>query len=119
MNRKDLINFKKILMQKRAELLSKSNNNVCRIMNIDSSICDVGDEIDVASQNSEKEMYFELASNNKMTLNAVNGALKKIEKNIYGKCEYCKDIIPLKRLKAIPWTMYCIKCQEEVENSKK
>ncbi|MDR1400915.1 MAG: TraR/DksA family transcriptional regulator [Endomicrobium sp.] len=120
MNKKDLISFKKILIQKRTELLNKSNNNTHRGMNVDLDIDDVGDEIDTASQNSEKEMYFELVSNDKITLNAVNDALDKIEKKgIYGKCEYCENIIPFERLKAIPWTKYCIKCQEEIENLKK
>ncbi|GMO64036.1 MAG: TraR/DksA family transcriptional regulator [Endomicrobiia bacterium] len=119
MNKKDLINFKKMLIQKRTELLNKSNNNARRGMNIDSDISNVGDEIDTASHNSEKEMYFELVSNDRITLNAVNDALSKMERGSYGKCEYCEDIIPIKRLKAIPWTKYCIKCQEEVENPKK
>ncbi|MDR1784198.1 MAG: TraR/DksA family transcriptional regulator [Endomicrobium sp.] len=119
MNKKDLVNFKKLLVQKRIELLNKSNSNAKRGMNIDSDISDVGDEIDTASHNSEKEIYFELIANDKITLNAVNDALTKIEKGIYGECEYCKNTIPLKRLKAVPWTRYCIKCQEEVENPKK
>lgn len=119
MNKKDLISLKRMLIQKRTELLNKSNNNAHSGMNIDLDITNVGDEIDTASNNSEKEIYFELISNDKMTLNAVNDALSKIEKGSYGKCEYCEDIIPLKRLKAISWTRYCIKCQEEFENPKK
>ncbi|MDR2666419.1 MAG: TraR/DksA family transcriptional regulator [Endomicrobium sp.] len=119
MNKKDLINLKRTLIQKRTELLNKSNNNARSGMNVDLDITNVGDEIDTASNNSEKEIYFELISNDKMTLNAVNDALSKIEKDNYGKCEYCGYIIPLMRLKAIPWTKYCIKCQEEIENPKK
>jgi len=118
MNRKDLLSFRKVLMQKRTELLNKSNNTH-RGVNIDSGINDVGDEIDTASQNSEREMYFELVSNDKITLEAVNDALTKIEKSIYGKCECCKSVIPVKRLKAIPWTRYCIQCQEEIESPPK
>ncbi|MDR1511514.1 MAG: TraR/DksA family transcriptional regulator [Endomicrobium sp.] len=119
MNKKDIISLEKILIQRRTELLSKSNSNTNRRKGIDLDGGNVGDEIDAASQNSEKEMYFELVSNDKMALSAVNDALSKVERGIYGKCEYCEGVIPLGRLKAIPWTKYCIKCQEEVENPKK
>ncbi|MDR1721103.1 MAG: TraR/DksA family transcriptional regulator [Endomicrobium sp.] len=118
MKKIDLLGLKKILIQKKTELLNKSNNSHGR-MNIDSGINDVGDEIDTASQNSEREMYFELVANDKMTLNAVDDAIVKIEKSVYGKCECCRDVIPLKRLKAIPWTRYCIQCQEKLENPQK
>ncbi|MDR3256451.1 MAG: TraR/DksA family transcriptional regulator [Endomicrobium sp.] len=116
MNKKDLANFKKILIQKRTELLNKTNN-AHREMDTDSDI-NVGDEIDTASQNNEKEMYFELAVNDKIALDAINDALAKIEKNTYGKCECCNNIIPVERLKAISWTRYCVQCQEEAENPK-
>ncbi|MDR3275116.1 MAG: TraR/DksA family transcriptional regulator [Endomicrobium sp.] len=117
MNKKDLTSFKKILIQKRTELLNKTNS-AQREMDNDSDI-NVGDEIDTASHNSEKEMYFELAASDKITLDSINCAIAKAEKAAYGKCECCDNIIPKERLKAIPWTRYCIQCQEEAENPKK
>jgi DnaK suppressor protein len=117
MNKKDLANFKKILIQKKTEFLNKTNN-VQRELNNDLDVT-VGDEIDTATQNSEKEMFFELAANDRITLNAINDALVKIEKRSYGLCECCNGHILLERLEAIPWTKYCIKCQEEAENPKR
>ncbi|MCA6069812.1 MAG: TraR/DksA family transcriptional regulator [Endomicrobium sp.] len=117
MDKKDLASLKKILIRKKTELLNKTNNaqrEACA--NLDT---DVGDEIDTASQSSEKEIYFELAANDKIALSATNDALAKIEKDSYGQCECCNSIIPMERLQAIPWTRYCIKCQEEAENPKK
>ncbi|MDR3330636.1 MAG: TraR/DksA family transcriptional regulator [Endomicrobium sp.] len=112
MNRKDLENFKRILLQKKIRLLNKTGN-----LQIDLDT-NIGDEIDAASRNSEKEIYFELAANDKIVLYAVNDALIKIGNEVYGKCEYCNNVIPVERLKAIPWTRYCIKCQEKSENLK-
>jgi DnaK suppressor protein len=117
MNKKDLANFKKILMQKKAELLNKTNN--ARIEIGADLYTNIGDEVDTASQNIEKEIYFELAAHDKITLNAISDALTKIEKCLYGQCECCSNIIPIERLRAIPWTRYCIKCQEEAENPQK
>ncbi|MDR0617184.1 MAG: TraR/DksA family transcriptional regulator [Endomicrobium sp.] len=116
MNKKDLTNLKKFLIQKKTEFLNKTNNGQRELKNdLDVTI---GDEIDTATQNSEKEMFFELAANDRITLNAINDALVKIEKGGYGLCESCNRAIILQRLNAIPWTRYCIKCQEEVENFK-
>ncbi|MCA6079735.1 MAG: TraR/DksA family transcriptional regulator [Endomicrobium sp.] len=114
MNKKDLINFKKILMQKRIEFLNKTSN-IQREIDADADT-NIGDEMDTASQNSEKEMHFELVANDKITLDAINDALVKIEKGTYGNCECCSNVILVERLKAIPWTKYCIKCQSESEN---
>ncbi len=117
MNEKDLSSFKKTLMQKRMEFLNKTSKAQ---REIDTDLnTNVGDEIDAASQNSEKEMYFELVANDKITLDAISDAIAKVEKNTYGVCEGCNNNILLERLKAIPWTKYCIQCQEEVENQEK
>ncbi|MCL2390132.1 MAG: TraR/DksA family transcriptional regulator [Endomicrobia bacterium] len=117
MNKKDMANFKKILLQKKTELLNKVNN-AQRELDNDADV-NVGDEIDTASLNSEKEMYFELAANDKMAIDAINDALAKIEKGKYGKCECCNGEISIERLKAIPWSRYCIQCQEEAERPRK
>jgi DnaK suppressor protein len=117
MRKKDLASLKRVLIRKRTELLSKADS-AHKNMDINLDI-NVGDEIDTASHNSEKEIYFELVANDKAALDAVSSALTKIEKNIYGRCECCKNVIPIERLRAIPWTRYCIKCQEEAENPKK
>ncbi|MDR2399037.1 MAG: TraR/DksA family transcriptional regulator [Endomicrobium sp.] len=116
MNKKNSAEIKRLLIEKTAELLNKTTNAQ---RNIDSDDTNVGDEIDIARQNSDKEIFFEITSSDKITLSAVNDALAKIEKGIYGTCECCGKAIPLERLKAIPWTRYCIKCQEEAENPKR
>lgn len=116
MNKKDMTQFKKLLTQRRTELLNKVSAQKER--DSESDVI-VGDEIDTASQNSEKEMYFELAAADKITLSDINDALAKIEKGSFGKCECCGCEIPLERIKAIPWVRYCIQCQEEAERPKK
>jgi DnaK suppressor protein len=52
-------------------------------------------------------------------LNRRNGQLREIEaaavriaEGTYGMCDDCEDEIPLKRLNAIPWAAYCVKCQD-------
>ena len=48
-------------------------------------------------------------------LKAVNGALDQIDAGTFGQCRNCGQEIGLKRLQAIPWTRYCITCQELID----
>ncbi|MDR2708751.1 MAG: TraR/DksA family transcriptional regulator [Elusimicrobiota bacterium] len=117
MDKKSLANIKKLLIQKKAELLNKTHFTKS---SIDSKTNEeVGDEIDTAVQNVERELIFELAANDNITLQEIKDAIGKIEKNVYGFCECCAKPINKERLEAIPWGRYCIKCQEEAEKPKK
>ena len=72
---------------------------------------EIGDEADVATRSVEKEMLFELTDSEKQTLDMVEGALRKIEKGIYGLCESCQKPIGRLRIDVMPWARYCIRCQ--------
>jgi len=76
---------------------------------------DTGDDADKASQSIEKELLFELSDNERMTLDHIEAALRKIEKGTYGTCESCRKIIPRPRLDALPFARYCIGCQSSAE----
>lgn len=43
-------------------------------------------------------------------LRRVNRALEKIHSNTYGYCEECGQEIDIKRLEAIPYAEFCVKC---------
>ena len=78
---------------------------------------DVGDEADQATSSLEKEMLFELSDNERATLDQIEGALRKMEKGIYGLCESCQKPIPGPRLQAVPFARYCISCQSSAESA--
>ncbi len=111
MNKKDMEKFKKALVEKREDLLNVVRSKKER----DLQEVEIGDEIDSASQNVEKELLFELADNEKMMLDAIEAALRRIEKGTFGSCESCRGKISDERLKAIPWVRYCISCQTKAE----
>lgn len=48
-------------------------------------------------------------------LSAVRFALQRIADDTYGICERCDGDISPKRLAAIPWASYCIRCQETID----
>lgn len=85
--------------------------------NMDMPENEVGDPIDVASQSLDKEILFELSGNSHNTIGQIEAALRKIEKGIYGRCELCRQPIPKKRIKALPFARYCINCQHSSERN--
>ncbi|MFN7931922.1 MAG: TraR/DksA family transcriptional regulator [Bryobacteraceae bacterium] len=45
----------------------------------------------------------------------VEGALARIRNGSYGACLRCDEPIKPRRLEAIPWARYCVRCQEMLE----
>jgi len=70
---------------------------------------------DVATDMYDREFNLGLASNDRELLFKIEGALKRVDGKIYGLCSQCKKLIPMVRLKAIPYVETCLKCQEELE----
>jgi DnaK suppressor protein len=53
--------------------------------------------------------------NERALLTQVEAALRRIDEGTYGKCVNCGQPIPEKRLEAIPWASYDVKCEEQLE----
>ena len=45
----------------------------------------------------------------------VRTALARIADDSYGVCLHCEEDITPKRLNAVPWTSFCIRCQEAAD----
>jgi RNA polymerase-binding transcription factor DksA len=46
------------------------------------------------------------------TLQDIDVALGRMKAGRYGQCEICGNIIPDARLRALPWTRFCVRCAE-------
>ncbi|MEW6210108.1 MAG: TraR/DksA family transcriptional regulator [Acidobacteriota bacterium] len=73
------------------------------------------DPADKASNSYTKELLFSQSTNERNTLRLVEEAMDRLSDGSYGECTNCGDEISPKRLEAIPWAPYCIKCQELME----
>lgn len=73
------------------------------------------DEGDRAIASQAKEMDWFRTSQERGLLGLVDAALSRIHDGTFGECQHCGQEIGLKRLTAIPWTQYCIACQELLE----
>jgi DnaK suppressor protein len=76
------------------------------------------DTLDVADQavfSYQKEMLFTQGTEGHSQLGLVRRALERLHDGSFGDCLHCGQAIGDKRLEALPWTPYCIACQEKIE----
>jgi RNA polymerase-binding protein DksA len=65
---------------------------------------------DAGSDNYEIDNTLGLMDSERRILGEIDEALARIESRTYGTCESAGERIPKKRLNAIPWARYCVKC---------
>ncbi len=82
----------------------------------ESSTDDLQDAADHAVQSYQKELLFLQGTKGHVQLTQVRSALDRLEDGTFGECLHCGNTIGEKRLEALPWTPYCIVCQEKIEN---
>jgi DnaK suppressor protein len=81
-------------------------------------LSDPSDSIERGDANvadEEKSELFQEADGDLATLNQIRDALKRIENGTFGKCVVDGGPIEEKRLRAVPWTPYCLKHEQLLE----
>ena len=73
------------------------------------------DTLDQAASGFEKESLLHRSNQEQQLLRAIDAALGRIRDRTYGKCLSCGKEIDGRRLAAVPWTPYCIQCEEDSE----
>ncbi|MBI4650243.1 TraR/DksA C4-type zinc finger protein [Candidatus Desantisbacteria bacterium] len=116
LNKKDLLEYKKQLVNLRKELSSQTKKDLKDGME---SVRDDLKDIDDFAQNENDIDIWAIGNNQKHeVLIKIENALTKIENKTYGFCELCNQKINDARLKTIPYTELCINCKEKEEQSK-
>src|SRR5579871_6985558 len=109
MNRTDLNKYKKLLDAKQAELGEGLRNRE------DIAIEKTPDAIDEVQLAGERELAIRNLDRESALLRNVRLALGRVADGTYGTCLHCEEDIKLKRLDAVPWAKYCIRCQEAAD----
>lgn len=120
-NKKELSFFKKIVLKRKEEILDEIKH--ISEDTLKKSQKEAAGDIsgytyhmaDVATDTYDREFSLSLASNVRETLYELDDALKKIDEGTFGICEGCKSLITKVRLKAVPYTRLCVKCQQKKE----
>ena len=74
------------------------------------------DSADQAAAEYERQNLTFKAAAARQTLANLNQAIERMRKGTFGECAECGNDIEPKRLEAIPWARYCLKCQDLREN---
>jgi DnaK suppressor protein len=113
MDKKRLDYYKKKLLARREELLRDiaRNQQEGREADEDPTV----DLADKAANSYTKEFLFGQTHSDRALLQLVDDALARIKVGSFGECVSCHEELQQKRLEAVPWTQYCISCQEKKE----
>lgn len=72
------------------------------------------DEGDLSQQSHEEWIFLNRNTIEIKLLREISQALHRIQDGTYGICPECEEPISAKRLDALPWARFCVKCQEEI-----
>jgi DnaK suppressor protein len=75
------------------------------------------DEMDAIQQGGDHTLALDSMTRKWETSTLISEALKRIENNTYGICVECDEAISPKRIAALPWAKYCIRCQDVIDRS--
>lgn len=109
MTKVELEKAKNVLEVKMAELSGSLRN---RDEIVIEKAPDALDEVQLAG---ERELAIRNLDRDSNMLRQIRRALNRIADGSYGICLHCEDEISPKRVVAVPWAAYCIKCQEQVD----
>jgi len=113
LKKKERETFKKKLLEKKKEIIDKLSEFYNESKEVETGIAQ--DLVDKAESSYTKEFLLSLSDTERKRLYAIDETLKRIGNGTFGICLKCKQKIEHKRLMAVPWTPYCIKCQEKAE----
>ena len=71
-----------------------------------------GDSTDRAAAASTAALVSRLAGQERVELDEIAQAVRRLGSGAYGTCESCRAPIALPRLRAVPATRFCLACQE-------
>ncbi len=109
MTKAELDKFRAILEAKQAELSGALRN---RDEIVIEKAPDALDEVQLAG---ERELAIRNLDRDSSMLRQIRRALARLNDGSYGTCLHCEEDISQKRMNAVPWAAYCIKCQEQVD----
>ncbi len=111
MTKSELNNYRNVLEAEQAELvrLVRNRDGIA----IEKS-ADALDEVQYAT---ERELAIRSLDRDFSLLRNVRAALCRIGDGSFGVCLHCEEDISAKRLAAVPWTTFCIQCQEIADRS--
>jgi|SRR5689334_9257086 DnaK suppressor protein len=111
MTQAEIKKYKDILETRQAELVEVLRNRDA--ITIEKS----PDALDEVQNAAERELAIRNLDRESNLLRNVRAALRRIDEGEFGICVHCEEEISPKRIAAVPWTPFCIACQEAADRA--
>jgi DnaK suppressor protein len=105
--------FRRRLLEARQTLLRTVAGTDEELTSLDATA--PGDTTDRATAASIARTAARLAGQDKRELDEIAEALRRLASGAFGTCESCHQPIGLPRLRAVPATRFCVRCQTAQE----
>lgn len=101
--------YKALLEAKREELTEALRNRG------DITVQKTPDLLEEVQLAADRDMAIRNLNRESILLRQVQIALDRIADGSYGACLHCEEEIKPKRLEAVPWAAFCVRCQEAAD----
>ena len=112
MRQRELKLFRKILEDRKRELLEEAGRAVDTMNDSEESFADPTDR---AALESDRNFLLRMRDRERKLLTKIDEAFARLDDGSYGRCEECANEIGIERLKARPVTTLCISCKSAQE----
>jgi len=102
-------------MAKRIEGIKESSLNLSARDSIKELSFADNHPADVASETFERGKDLGLKMNSQFMMDEIDQALEAMGNGRYGQCAHCGRTIDPERLEAVPWSLYCRECKQELD----
>ena len=116
MRARELNSFRKLLDERRQELMTEASRTVD---GMGENREQFPDPTDRASLEGNRNLLLRIRDRERKLITKIDEALGRIEDGTYGKCEECEQDIGIERLRARPVTTLCIDCKMEQEKKER
>lgn len=107
---KEMARYRALLETRKAAILESFNDYRARSQGLgEDGTQDIGDQ---AANSYNKEFFLSLSEEQRGQIKAIDEALRRIGRVVYGICASCGDEIESRRLNAVPWSSLCLRCQD-------
>ena len=121
MNKVRYESLRQMLEERRRQILSQVHEKIrdVRTENVSGKVNNVLDPVESSEAGIQEDIEFALIQMKAETLTKIDEALGRLEEGAYGNCFECGEEISQPRLRALPFAVRCIECEEARENAQK
>jgi DnaK suppressor protein len=118
LKKSEIEKFKKRLLDMKAQINQSLRNVSEDVKTVEESRGYSQHQADEGTDDFGQTITIEVSNREQSILRQIDRALEKIEEGTYGICDVSGEVIPIKRLEAVPYATMTVAAQEKYEKGK-